>query len=100
VNIQIEAFYWESPKEPILKNPRVELSIGAQIPILDVWILLPEKKGFQSYQLVKFAAAEPALAKTVRPDDGLETSTGTVIRWTLLEPDSTARYECRWEWAH
>lgn len=40
----------------------------------------------------------PGITKAIYPSEGAQDSGGTIIDWTLLDPDPDRQYECHWVW--
>lgn len=98
IDVQLEATYRDQTRANLESRPHVDVDADLTVPLLNVWVLLPENKPYQGYRLVEFAASNSSQVSVVHPSAGRESSYGTVIQWALLSPDAGARYECLWAW--
>lgn len=77
---------------------RFNFSILAQTSLLEVWILLPEGRYCDSFEVSGYPTGRPELAKVVVPHSQVHLAFGTIATFRLINPDAGSRYVCRWIW--
>jgi hypothetical protein len=62
---------------------------------LSLWLLVPENKPYDRYRIAE--TSEPGKSHRVIPSEGMQAATGTILHWSLFQPDVRALYTCSWE---
>lgn len=83
----------EDNQLPILQFP-----IVAETKIASMWILLPEGRPYDRFELLAFDVASGNLVKSVEPTYSFDMADGTVFGWMVVDPSQQYLYECRWEY--
>jgi hypothetical protein len=98
VDIQLEVFMQNRLAEDFETDPHETAQVDAPSGMLSMWLLLPENRPYDRYRLLEIDPESPGVTKAIYPSEGAQTSGGTIIYWTLLDPDPDREYECHWTW--
>jgi hypothetical protein len=60
-----------------------------------MWILLPEGRTVEDFDIVSYEPDDRDGAEIVEPTSQVTLYGDTVIHWTVIDPDETRDYECR-----
>lgn len=98
IDVELEVFMKDRLPDDFWRSPYVTLQVEAETGMLSLWLLLPEEHPYESYRLLQLDSSSPGKAKAIYPSQGVNNAGGTIIYWTLLEPDPERQYECHWVW--
>ncbi len=77
---------------------RFYFSLPLETGLSQVWVLMPEGRLYNSFEVSSFPIGEPDKAQLVVPDSKVEIPFGSIAMFRLIHPDANHRYECRWSW--
>jgi hypothetical protein len=66
--------------------------------LLEVWILLPEGRYCDSFEVIGYPLGNPELAEVVVPHSQVYLAFGSVATFRLINPDANSGYVCSWTW--
>ena len=76
---------------------RFFFEVDSPTDVLEVWLLMPEGRGYDSFNVLGFSAEKPDLPETVVPHTIAELPYGSVVTFRVFNAKSY-RYECHWTW--
>ncbi len=77
---------------------RFSFSSLAETGLLEVWILLPEGRKYNSFEVSSHPIGQPELAKIVVPHSTARLAFDSIATFRIIDPLTQHRYECRWQW--
>ena len=98
IDVQLEIFMKDRLPDDFVTEPRETARVEAPVGMLSMWLVLPENKPYESYRILELDPKSPGAAKAIHPSEGIEDSDGTIIYWSLLDPNPDRQYECHWVW--
>jgi predicted acylesterase/phospholipase RssA len=81
---------------PVLAADRCPILLTFKTDLLSMWLLFPEDRPYQTYSLVRYPADKSAPPQTVNPRDKIDHPYGSLIGWSVVNPQVGTVYECRW----
>lgn len=76
--------------------PILEFPIVAETKVASMWVLLPNDKPYDRFELLAFDIDSGNLVKSIDPTYAFNMADGTVFGWMVVEPSEKYRFECRW----
>ncbi len=76
-----------------------KFSIPIETGLVQIWMLMPEGRKYDYFQLTSYPIGQPELAKIVVPDTTVELPLGSIATFQIIKPPTNYRFECRWRWA-
>jgi hypothetical protein len=64
--------------------------------LLSMWMLFPENRPYRTYSLVHYPADKSAAPQMVNPRNTIDHPYGSLIGWSVVNPQVGTVYECRW----
>ncbi|HEX5445590.1 MAG TPA: patatin-like phospholipase family protein [Pirellulales bacterium] len=98
IDLHLEIFMHDRLPDDFEMQPRETAHVDAPVGMLSMWLLLPENKPYESYRLLELDPKSPGAVKAIHPSEGIEDSDGTILFWSLLDPNPDRHYECHWVW--
>lgn len=77
---------------------RFNFSVLAKTGLLQIWMLMPEDRQYESFEVSGYPIGQPELAQLVVPHSRVELALGSIVTFRLINPEANYRYECRWTW--
>jgi predicted acylesterase/phospholipase RssA len=71
-------------------------SVDADTGVLNFWVLLPEGKLLQSFDLLRIPAAKGSAPELITPASHMDTPDGDLLAFSLLSVKPGFTFECRW----
>jgi hypothetical protein len=90
------------PLEAMLREPRpkrlqsANCNVDADTGVLNIWVLLPEGKQLQSFDLLRTSAAKGSAPELITPASHMDTPDGDLLAFSLLSVKPGYTFECRW----
>jgi hypothetical protein len=81
---------------PMLAADRCPIVLRFKTDLLSMWLLFPEDRPYRTYSLVRYPADKSAPPQTVNPRDEINHPYGSLIGWSVVNPQVGTVYECRW----
>ena len=81
---------------PVLMSGRAPFVIKGKTDLLSVWMLFPEERPYRTYNLVRYPADNSAPAQMMDPRNTIDHPYGSLIGWSVVNPQVGTVYECRW----
>jgi predicted acylesterase/phospholipase RssA len=81
---------------PMLAADRCPILLKFKTDLLSMWLLFPEDRPYQTYSLVRYPADKSAPPQTVNPRNKINHPYGSLIGWSVVNPQVGTVYECRW----
>lgn len=78
---------------------RFNFTVRAPTSLLQVWVLLPENRQYDSFEVSGYPVGHPEQAKVVVPHSRARIALGSIATFRLINPEANYRYACRWKWA-
>src|SRR5262249_8440628 len=63
-----------------------------------VWLLFPEDRPYQHYNLVRYPSAKPGPQEPIETRYTVNHPYGSIIAWMVVNPEVGYVYECQWTW--
>jgi hypothetical protein len=93
VDLPIEFQLHESPPN-LLQS--VSFDVESDTALMNGWLLLPEGKRYQNFELLRYAAGDATAPEFVVPANLVDSMDGQILGFSLLGLKPGFRYECRW----
>ncbi len=81
---------------PVLMTGRAPFVIQCKTDLLSVWMLFPEGRPYRTYSLVRYPADKSAPPQMMDPRNTIDHPYGSLIGWSVVNPQVGTVYECRW----
>lgn len=98
VDIHLEVFMKDRLPADFATEPHETAHVDAPVGELSMWLLLPENKPYESYRILELDPKSPGVVEAIHPSQGIEDSEGTILSWSLQDPNPDRQYECQWVW--
>ena len=82
--------------ENILSKGRMPLDLLAPADLLTVWMLFPEDHPYRTYRLLRHPEGAEDQIMPMTPRYSIDHPFGTLIGWSVINPERGMVYECRW----
>jgi hypothetical protein len=93
VDLPTEAVIHEPPPE-LLET--VKVYVDTETGLLSYWLILPEGKRSESFDLFKYPAGNASAREPIAPANQLNALDGQLLSFSLLSVKPGFIYECRW----
>lgn len=90
------------PIEMMIRGPRPDdlqstpFYVDAETGVLSYWLLLPEGKPYQNFELIRSPTGTALSPELIKPASHLQTPDGQILAFSLLSLKPGFIYECRW----
>ena len=84
--------------EQLADEGRFKFTIPVSTGMVQIWMLMPEGRAYDYFEISGYPLGKPELAQTVEPDTKVELPLGSLATFRLINPQANYRYECRWKW--
>ncbi len=81
---------------PVLLSGRAPFVLQCKTDLLSVWMLFPEGRPYRTYSLVQYPANKSAPPQAMEPRNRIDHPYGSLIGWSVVNPQIGTVYECRW----
>ncbi len=81
---------------PVLMSGRAPFTIKGKTDLLSVWMLFPKNRPYRTYSLVRYPADNSAPPQMMGPRNTIDHPYGSLIGWSVVNPQVGSVYECRW----
>jgi predicted acylesterase/phospholipase RssA len=81
---------------PVLAFDRSPIILEFKTDLLSMWLLFPENRPYHTYSLVHYPADKSAPPQMVNPRNTIDHPYGSLIGWSVVNPQVGTVYECRW----
>lgn len=81
---------------PGLMAGRAPFVLQCKTDLLSVWLLFPENRPYHSYSLMRYPADKSAPPQMMNPRNTIDHPYGSLIGWSVVNPQVGMVYECRW----
>ena len=98
LDVHLEVFMIDRLASDFMTNPHETVWVDTETGMLSAWLLLPDNKPYESYLLLELDPDSLGSANAIYPSEGTNRVGGTIISWTLLDPNPDRQYECHWTW--
>jgi predicted acylesterase/phospholipase RssA len=78
---------------------RFRFTIAADTVLVRIWILMPEGRTFDHFEIKGFPIDQPEKAQVINPTTTVELPIGSIVTFQLINPRHEFRYECSWNWS-
>jgi hypothetical protein len=70
------------------------------IPVAEasVWMIFPVNRPYTHYSLIRYPEADPSSFHKVDTSYTIDHPHGSIIAWSIINPEVGYFYECQWEW--
>lgn len=93
VDLSLELLMREPPAED---RQAVNLYVDTETGLLSAWIMLPDDKHYQNFDLLRYPTGNMSASESVAPAHQLNMVDGHILAFTLLSAKPGFTYECRW----
>ncbi len=94
INVQLEILSWDPLPGDFWQHPHVDLSTALPVEELTLWVLMPEKRPYDRFDVVE--TTQSGKSHEVIPAEGVPSARGSILHWRLFQPDVRAVYRCQW----
>ena len=77
---------------------RFKFTVAANTGLVRIWVLLPEGRDHDQFELYRFPMDSPGEVELVQATTTVELPIASVATFELINPKNHSRYECRWRW--
>ena len=81
------------------REGRFQFSIKADTGLVRIWMLMPEGRDYEKFEISGFPLGHPELAEVVVPATTVRLPIGAIATFQLINPKHNYRYVCRWRWS-
>jgi hypothetical protein len=100
VDIVIETLSTKSATEGDRQDWTLEIMPPAPFGIISMWVLLPKQSYFTGFDLYERTSPDDRTLHRIQPTTGNTRSSGSVISWSLVNPEAGHIYQCHWVQAY
>lgn len=76
--------------------PYVEFPIVGTTNVATMWVLLPENRPYERFEVFAYEKTTGRLIEAVEPTYTFNMKDGSLFGWMLIDPKMDHNYECRW----
>jgi hypothetical protein len=80
---------------PIVRG-RIDFETYAKTDLASLWILFPPDQPYRHYSLVHYPANRKSAPELMQARFTIDHPYGSLIGWSVINPERDAVYECRW----
>ena len=80
------------------REARFHFNIAADTGLVRIWMLMPEGREYEKFEISGFPLGHPELAEVVVPATTVSLPIGAIATFQLINPKHNYRYVCRWRW--
>jgi len=84
--------------EAVADEGRFQFSIPLDTGMAQIWMLMPENREYEYFEISGYEIGNPEQAEIIVPDKKVELPLGAIATFQLINPKANHRYECRWKW--
>ena len=95
VDLPIELLLRETPPD-LLRS--VSFSVDSETALLTGWVVLPEGKQYEDFNLLRYPIGNETGPERVIPANLVNSMNGQILAFSLLSLKPGFRYECRWSY--
>lgn len=77
-----------------------ELQIVMDTSMTQVWLLMPQDRAYNRFEITSFPIDNPSERKTVIPNSVVTLPAGSMVSFQLINPKERHRYQCKWNWTN
>lgn len=77
---------------------RYTFSVATPTGLLEVWMLMPEDREYNTFEVSSYPIGQPELAQVVVPHSRVDMAQGSIATFRLVNPAPNHLYECQWTW--
>jgi predicted acylesterase/phospholipase RssA len=77
-------------------NGRIDFETYARTDLASLWILFPPDRPYRHYSLVRYPASRSSPPEPMQARFTIDHPYGSLIGWSVINPERDAVYECRW----
>ena len=77
---------------------RYTFGIASPTGLLEIWMLMPADREYNTFEVSSYPVGQPSLAKVVIPHSRVEVAQGSIATFRLVNPQVNHLYECQWTW--
>jgi hypothetical protein len=77
-------------------NGRIDFETYARTDLASLWILFPTDRPYRHYSLLHYRADRKSPPEVMQARFTIDHPYGTMIGWSVINPERDAVYECRW----
>jgi len=81
---------------PRARPGRMPFVIEHPCDVLTTWMLFPEDHPYRTYRLTRYPRGRESEAEPLTARYTIDHPYGTLIGWSVIQPDPGSVYECRW----
>ena len=77
---------------------RFQFTLKVDTGLMQVWMLMPEGRRYEAFEISAFPIGHPELAETIEPTTTVQLPIGSIATFQLINPRHDYQYECHWRW--
>ena len=77
-----------------------EFTVPVSTGLAQIWMLMPEGRTYERFEIRGFPIGQPELAETIVPTSTVDLPIGAISTFQLINPQHHYRYECSWKWSN
>ena len=77
---------------------RYSFIVASQTGMLEIWMLMPTGREYDSFEVRNHPVGQPELSKVVVPHSRVEVAQGSIATFRLVNPEVNHTFECYWTW--
>ena len=77
---------------------RYTFGVASPTGLLEVWMLMPEDRDYNTFEVSSYPIGKASLAQVVVPHSRVEVAQGSIATFRLVNPEVNHLYECHWTW--
>jgi len=78
---------------------RFNFSVPAETGFQQIWMILPDDRVYDFFELSRFPIGQPDHYEIVEPNSKVELPLGSIATFQMINPQENYRYECQLNWA-
>ncbi|QDV61470.1 patatin-like phospholipase family protein [Crateriforma conspicua] len=95
----LEGLLISESSEQYADEGRFQFSLPADTGLAQIWMLMPENRNYENFEISGWPIDAPELAEPIDPTTKVELPIGSIATFQLINPRDNFRYECRWKWS-
>ncbi|HTU24932.1 MAG TPA: hypothetical protein VMF30_06020, partial [Pirellulales bacterium] len=95
IDVLIEILVRDPLPAGFWQNPHVDLTTQLPVEDLVLWLIVPKDHPYNRYRIRE--TPRPGMSRLVIPSEGIQEATGTILHWSLFDPEPDIVYSCEWD---
>jgi hypothetical protein len=99
MEVVLEGMMISEMSEQFTDQGQFLFKIPADTALLNIWMLMPQDRDYEHFEVSGFPIGQPDLSQTIVPTSTVELPIGSIATFQLINPKRDYQYICRWRWS-